>query len=297
MKLLSQSKKVRVTDGKKFKLSDYPSNARLNFKDEKTLRNALDNYKDSISELQEKLYASGSHSILIILQAIDAAGKDSCIKHVLSGINPQGCEVSSFKAPSKEELAHDFLWRTYKRLPERGKIGVFNRSYYEEVLICKVHPNFILAQNLPGIKTEKDLNEQFWNNRYRAINEMERHLTKNGTVIIKIFLNLGKDEQKKRFIERIDVPEKQWKFNLTDVKERQYWSDYQHAYNDMIKATSSKHAPWYVLPADDQWISRAAMGQILLEHLERLNLSFPSIAEADKALIQSSRTELLREKR
>ena len=296
MKKLSLSKKVRVDDGKKFKLSNYPSDARLNFKDEQSLKNALDNYKDSISELQEKLYASGSHSVLIILQAIDAAGKDSCIKHVLSGINPQGCHVSSFKAPSKEELAHDFLWRTYKQLPERGKIGVFNRSYYEEVLVCKVHPNFILAQNIPGITNEKDIDEQFWHNRYRAINEMERHLTKNGTVIIKIFLNLGKDEQKKRFIERIDEPEKQWKFNLTDVKERQYWSDYQRAYHDMIKATSSKHAPWYILPADNQWISRAAMGQILLEHLENLNLKFPATAEEDKALILKARTELIREK-
>ena len=296
MKQLRESKKVRVIDGKKFKLSDYPSDARLNFKDEHALKNALDSYKDRISKLQEKLYASGSHSVLIILQAIDAAGKDSCIKHVLSGINPQGCEVSSFKAPSKEELAHDFLWRTYKCLPERGKIGVFNRSYYEEVLICKVHPSFVLAQNLPGIQSEKDLSEQFWDNRYRAIREMERHLTKNGTVIIKIFLNLNKDEQRKRFIERIDDPEKQWKFNLTDIKERAYWNDYQRAYNDMIKATASKHAPWYVIPADDQWISRAAMGQILLEHLESLNLSFPGMAETDKALIPSTRAKLIREK-
>ncbi len=296
MKALKDSKKIKVDDGKNFKLSHYPSEERLYFKDESSLKNALNSYKESISDLQEMLYASGKHSVLIILQAIDAAGKDSCIKHVMSGVNPQGCSVSSFKAPSKEELSHDFLWRTYKQLPERGKIGVFNRSYYEEVLVCKVHPEYILAQNIPGIEDIKDIDEKFWKNRYRAINEMERHLIKNGTIIIKIFLNLGKEEQKRRFIERIDVPEKQWKFNLTDVKERQYWNDYQKAYNEMIKNTSTKQAPWYILPADNQWVSRAALGQILLEHLQSLNLSFPKNSEADKALIAKSRTELIREK-
>lgn len=296
MKALKDSKKIKVDDGKNFKLSHYPSEERLYFKDESSLKNALNSYKESISDLQEMLYASGKHSVLIILQAIDAAGKDSCIKHVMSGVNPQGCSVSSFKAPSKEELSHDFLWRTYKQLPERGKIGVFNRSYYEEVLVCKVHPEYILAQNIPGIEDIKDIDEKFWKNRYRAINEMERHLIKNGTIIIKIFLNLGKEEQKRRFIERIDVPEKQWKFNLTDVKEHQYWNDYQKAYNEMIKNTSTKQAPWYILPADNQWVSRAALGQILLEHLQSLNLSFPKNSEADKALIAKSRTELIREK-
>jgi len=214
----------------------------------------------------------------------------------MSGVNPQGCHVSSFKTPSKEELNHDFLWRTYLRLPERGKIGVFNRSYYEEVLICKVHPEFILSQNIPGINELSDIKDKFWKDRYRAINEMERHLSKNGTIIIKIFLNLSKDEQKKRFIERIDVPEKQWKFNLTDVKERQHWKVYQQAYNDMIKATATKHAPWYILPADNQWVSRAALGQILLEHLQALQLSFPQNNDADKALIAKARTELIKEK-
>ncbi|MFM6983356.1 MAG: PPK2 family polyphosphate kinase [Chitinophagaceae bacterium] len=296
MKTLKDSKKIKVDDGKNFKLSHYPSGERLHYKDESSLKNALSSYKESISDLQEMLYASGKHSVLIILQAIDAAGKDSCIKHVMSGVNPQGCNVSSFKAPNKEELSHDFLWRTYKQLPERGKIGVFNRSYYEEVLVCKVHPEYILAQNIPGIEEVNDIDEKFWKNRYRAINEMERHLIKNGTIIIKIFLNLGKEEQKKRFIERIDVPEKQWKFNLTDVKERQYWNDYQRAYNEMIKNTSTKHAPWYILPADNQWVSRAALGQILLEHLQTLKLSFPSNSEADKALIAKARTELIREK-
>lgn len=296
MKPLKDSKKIKVEDGKNFKLSHFPSNEPLHYKDETSIKKALSDYRETISDLQEKLYASGKHSVLIILQAIDAAGKDSCIKHVMSGVNPQGCSVSSFKSPSKEELSHDFLWRTYKQLPERGKIGVFNRSYYEEVLICKVHPEYVLSQNIPGIEETKDIDEKFWKNRYRAINEMERHLSKNGTIIIKIFLNLGKEEQKKRFIERIDVPEKQWKFNLLDVKERQYWKAYQQVYNDMITHTSTKHAPWYILPADNQWVSRAAMGQILLEHLQSLNLTFPANNEADKALIAKARIELIKEK-
>jgi PPK2 family polyphosphate:nucleotide phosphotransferase len=296
MKQLKDSKKLKVDNGKNFQLSHYPSDDLLNYKNETSLKNALSAYKESISDLQEMLYAAGKHSVLIVLQAIDAAGKDSCIKHVMSGVNPQGCHVSSFKTPSKEELNHDFLWRTYKNLPERGKIGVFNRSYYEEVLICKVHPEFILSQNIPGINELSDIKDKFWKDRYRAINEMERHLIKNGTIIIKIFLNLSKDEQKKRFIERIDVPEKQWKFNLTDVKERQHWKAYQQAYNDMIKATATKHAPWYILPADNQWVSRAALGQILLEHLQALQLSFPQNNDADKALISKARTELIREK-
>lgn len=296
MKRLKDNSHLKVEDGKGFKLSSFPCNQKLNYKNEDALKAELSTYKERISRLQEKLFAANKHSVLIVLQAIDAAGKDSCIKHVLSGVNPQGCAVTSFKQPSKEELNHDFLWRTYKALPERGKIGVFNRSYYEEVLVCKVHPEFILAQNIPGIDDIEDITEKFWKNRYRAINEMERHLVKNGTVIIKIFLNLGKNEQKNRFIERIDEPSKQWKFSLADVKERSLWNNYQTAYNDMIKNTASKYAPWYVVPADDQWISRAVVGQILLEHLEDLNPEFPETSKEDRALIQKARTELIKEK-
>ncbi len=296
MKRLKDNSHLKVEDGKGFKLSNFSTNQKLNYKNEDALKAELSTYKERISRLQEKLYAANKHSVLIVLQAIDAAGKDSCIKHVLSGVNPQGCAVTSFKQPSKEELNHDFLWRTYKALPERGKIGVFNRSYYEEVLVCKVHPEFILAQNIPGIDDVEDITDKFWKNRYRAINEMERHLVKNGTVIIKIFLNLGKNEQKNRFIERIDEPSKQWKFSLADVKERSFWNNYQMAYNDMIKNTASKYAPWYIVPADDQWISRAVVGQILLEHLEDLNPEFPETSKEDKALIVKARTELIKEK-
>ncbi len=293
---IKKNSKIRVTDGKDFRLNKIKTNERLYFKDEASLKKELDQHKEKISSLQERLYANDSHSVLIVLQAIDAAGKDSCIKHVLSGVNPQGCQVVSFKQPSKEELDHDFIWRTYKQLPERGKIGVFNRSYYEEVLVCKVHPEYILGQNIPGIESKEDIDKKFWENRYRAINEMERHLVKNGTVIIKVFLHLGKDEQKKRFLERIDNPKKQWKFSFADLKERALWDHYQEAYTDMIKATSTKHAPWYVVPADDQWVSRAIVGRLLLEHLEELDLSYPEINDEAKTSLLEARKLLLNEK-
>ncbi|MCC6819037.1 MAG: polyphosphate kinase 2 family protein [Bacteroidia bacterium] len=292
---IKNNEKIKVLDVKNFKLSKFKSSERLHFKDENTLKGELSLYKEKIASLQEKLFANDKHSVLIVLQAIDAAGKDSCIKHVLSGVNPQGCHVISFKQPSKEELDHDFIWRTYKQLPERGKIGVFNRSYYEEVLVCKVHPEYVIGQNIPGIETIKQLDNKFWENRYRAINEMERHLVKNGTVIIKIFLNLGKNEQKNRFLDRINDPKKRWKFSFTDLKEREHWDLYQKAYNDMIQATSTKHAPWYVVPADDQWVSRAIVGQLLLEHLEEFNLQYPAVNDDILKAMEEARTILMNE--
>lgn len=295
-KLIKNNPKIQISDGQGFRLNKLKTNERLHYKDEASLKKELDLHKEKISTLQEKLYANDSHSVLIVLQAIDAAGKDSCIKHVLSGVNPQGCHVVNFKQPSKEELDHDFIWRTYKQLPERGKIGVFNRSYYEEVLVCKVHPEYVIGQNIPGIEDIKQLDKKFWENRYRAINEMERHLVKNGTVIIKVFLHLSKDEQKNRFLERIDNPKKQWKFSFADLKERALWDKYQDAYTDMIRETSSKHAPWYIVPADDQWVSRAIVGRILLEHLEDLNLSYPEISQDDRLSLAEARKLLLNEK-
>jgi PPK2 family polyphosphate:nucleotide phosphotransferase len=278
MKKIITNSKICVKNGKGFKLKNYKTNEKLNYKNEDSLKKELNNHKENIAILQEKLYAQNKYSVLLVLQAIDAAGKDSCIKHVLTGVNPQGCEVVSFKQPSKEELSHDFLWRSNRVLPEKGKIAVFNRSYYEELLICKVHPEFILSQNIPGVDTNKQINNKFWESRYDAINAMEKHLVNNGTIIIKVFLNLGKEEQKNRFIERIEIPNKQWKFNATDLQERQHWEAYQNAYEEMIKNTSKSYAPWHIVPADNQWISRAIVGKLMSETLESLELEYPVLS-------------------
>jgi len=295
MKNILNNKHICVTNTKKFRLKDFKPNYRDGLQDEKTIKEELEAYKGKISELQEKLYAQDRYSVLIVLQAIDGAGKDSCIKHVLSGVNPQGCDVVSFKQPSKEELDHDYIWRTYKNLPARGKIGVFNRSYYEEVLITKVHKELIPGQHIPGIDTVKKIDEKFWKNRYRAINEMERHLVKNGTIIIKVFLNLSKEEQKNRFLERIDNPKKHWKFSYADLQERKLWDKYQGAYEDMIRETSTPYAPWHIVPADDQWISRAILGEIILETLQSLDLAYPKLSTEEKKVLMTAREELMGE--
>lgn len=292
MKKILFNKKICIKDSKGFKLKNYKPSETLHYKNEESLKKELDGHKESISILQEKLYAQNKYSVLIVLQAIDAAGKDSCIKHVLTGVNPQGCHVVNFKQPSKEELNHDFLWRCNRLLPERGKIAVFNRSYYEEVLVCKVHPEYILSQNIPGINSKKDIKKDFWENRYEAINALEKHLVLNGTVIIKVFLNLGKAEQKKRFIERIEVPEKQWKFNSADLQERAHWDEYQIAYEDMIKNTTSKYAPWHIVPANNQWVSRAIVGRLVSEALESLELDYPIINEIQKEELQKAKISL-----
>jgi len=296
MKKLIKHPKICITDPKKFKLKNFKTNEKLHFKNEKNLKKELEDHKDEIAECQELLYAQDKYSVLLVLQAIDAAGKDSCIKHVLSGINPQGCHVSNFKTPSKLELDHDYLWRTYLQMPERGKIGVFNRSYYEEVLVCKVHPEFVLGQNIPHIQTLKDIDKKFWKKRYQSINDMEKHLVENGTIILKVFLNLSKDEQRNRFIERIDNPEKRWKFSFNDLKERELWNDYQVAYEDMIRETSTEIAPWYVVPADDQWVSRAIVGRLLMEQLQELNLHYPIVSDEEVAQMQEAKKALLSEK-
>lgn len=296
MKKLLDNKTLCVRDGKNFKLSKQATDYADGFHDKTKLKANLESYKEKIEVLQGKLFAQSRYSLLLVLQAIDTAGKDSCIKHVLSGINPQGCDVVSFKQPTREELDHDFLWRAYKQMPKRGHIGVFNRSYYEEVLVTKVHPELILGENIPGIDSVKDIDDKFWEDRYRAINEMERHLVRNGTVVIKVFLNLGKNEQKNRLLERIDNPDKQWKFDYSDLKERRLWDEYLHAYQDMIRHTATKHAPWYVIPADNQWIGRAMVGEILLETLSSLKLSFPLLEKDSKVQLGNARNELLSEK-
>jgi PPK2 family polyphosphate:nucleotide phosphotransferase len=231
-----------------------------------------------LAEQQNMLYAQNNYSLLIVLQAMDAAGKDGVIKHVMSGVNPQGTQVFSFKAPSAEELDHDYLWRNYKTLPERGNIGIFNRSYYEEVLVARVHPEILERQQLPPHLKDKGI----WKRRFTEINNFEEYLVNNGMIVLKFFLNVSKAEQKKRFLERIDRPEKNWKFSSADAKERQRWDDYQAAYEDVLNHTSTQHAPWYVIPADHKWFSRLAVGAVILQTMRDLKLAYPTIGETQK---------------
>ena len=250
-------------------------------------------YINEMQKLQDMLYAGNTHSLLLIFQAMDGAGKDSTIKHVMSGINPQGCQVYSFKQPSAEELDHDFLWRTTKCLPERGRIGIFNRSYYEEVLIVKVHPEIILRQKLPGIDSAKQISGIFWNERYESINEFERHMVHNGTIVMKFFLHVSKEEQADRFLKRINNPEKNWKFALSDIEERNYWDDYQKAYEDMIRVTSSTLAPWYIIPADRKWYMRLAVAEIILQRMKTLDLKYPVLTNKQLADLEKGKKFLV----
>ncbi|WP_374442283.1 polyphosphate kinase 2 family protein [Epilithonimonas sp.] len=254
----------------------------------------LEQEKDKLRKLQEKLYADGSQSLLIVLQAMDAAGKDSLIEHVFSGVNPQGCEVTSFKTPSSKEYQHDFLWRHYLALPEKGKIGIFNRSHYESVLVCKVHPEYNLSEKV--WKDTEQLDERFWENRYESIRNFEKHLANNGTKIIKIFLNVSKEEQKKRFLDRINEDDKNWKFSSADITERGFWKDYMKAYEEAISKTSTESAPWYVIPADQKWFSRVAAIQIIIDKLEEMNLQYPEVSEKEKNDFEASKIKLENEK-
>ena len=245
-----------------------------------------------LAEAQNLLYADDRYSVLIVLQAMDAAGKDGTIKHVMSGVNPQGCQVFSFKKPSAEELDHNFLWRYMKSLPERGRIGIFNRSYYEDVLVVKVHPELI-GHNLPREKEKPG--KKFWQARYEDINAFERHLVRNGTVILKFFLNVSKDEQKARFLERLDRPEKNWKFSTADLAERGHWDDYMEAYEDALAATSTEWAPWYVVPADYKWVSRAVVADVVTTAIRSLDLRFPEVTEEQKRFLATARAKLAAE--
>jgi PPK2 family polyphosphate:nucleotide phosphotransferase len=243
---------------------------------------------EALSGAQEILYASDTWSVLIVFQAMDAAGKDGMIKHVMTGVNPSGCQVSSFKKPSDEELDHDFLWRYARRLPERGQIGIFNRSYYEDVLVVRVHPEILDTQKLPAAVRGKKL----WEERFDDINRFERHLVRNGTLILKFFLNVSRREQKKRFLSRLDDPGKHWKFSTADVRERRYWDDYQEAFEDAISATSTDWAPWYVVPADHKWISRAVVAEVITKSIEDLNLKFPKTTKERQKALDAARKEL-----
>ncbi|WP_426279093.1 polyphosphate kinase 2 family protein [Chryseobacterium sp. S-02] len=246
--------------------------------------------KEKLRELQEKLYSDGSQSLLVVLQAMDAAGKDSLVEHVFGGVNPQGCNVTSFKAPSSKEYSHDFLWRHYLALPQKGMIGIFNRSHYESVLVCKVHPEYNLSEKT--WKSVKDFDKKFWENRYESIRNFEKHLSQNGTTIVKIFLNVSKEEQKKRFLDRIDEQEKNWKFSMGDLPERALFDQYMNCYEEAINETSKEYAPWYVLPADDKWFARVAAIQIIIDTLEKMNLKYPKLSEKDKKDLQEAKKQL-----
>lgn len=264
--------------------------------DKKELKKQLEADKERISELQEVLYAAGKHAVLLIFQAMDAAGKDSCIGHVMSGVNPQGVRVWSFKAPSTLERSHDFLWRHSQAVPERGHIGIHNRSHYEEVLVTRVHPEFVLGQNIPSVRGVKDIDAAFWESRYAAIRAWEEHIANSGTVIMKFYLNMSRDEQKKRFLERIDDPRKNWKFNAGDVKERAHWTSYMKAYEAAIGATAAPHAPWFIIPADEQWETRAMVGRLLREQLEALKLEQPKPDPKSAVELKQAKADLLAEK-
>ena len=285
----------RVASGKNFRLNDYHPGDTLTFdsKDKERAKVALAQGVQTLSALQDKLYAQDQWAVLLVFQAMDAAGKDGVIKHVMSGVNPQGCEVHSFKAPTSEELDHDYLWRCSKRMPERGRIGIFNRSYYEEVLVVRVHPQILQKQKVP----RELLTKRVWDERHEDIRSFERYLGRNGVLVRKFFLNVSKEEQKKRFLERIDQPDKNWKFSTADSHERKHWHDYQRAYEDMIRATATKEAPWYVVPADHKWFSRLVVAAAVIDALSSLDLAYPVIDAAQKKELAAAKKELLAEKR
>ena len=283
------SKQFRVRAGKKVNLTGWPTKTKPFYKSKKHYTEILDDHIEELNKRQSMLYAFGRYSVLLIIQGMDAAGKDGVIKHVMSGVNPQGCEVWSFKQPSTEELKHDFLWRTTCRLPERGRIGIFNRSYYEEVLVARVHPEILRSQGLPDeLLDEKTL----WKERYRSINGLEKHLHCNGTRIIKVFLHLSKGEQRKRFLERIDNPAKNWKFGLADIKERKRWNDYRRAYEECLCMTSTESSPWHIVPADDKKNARLIVSQILLDILKQLRMEFPEANKARRKELKAIRARL-----
>lgn len=288
------SKPYRVKDGKHFHLKDYdPADMRGEELNKEEGIALLNKSIEHMSELQSKLYAQDRWALLLIFQAMDAAGKDGAISHVMSGVNPQGCQVYSFKAPSAEELDHDFLWRTTRCLPERGRIGIFNRSYYEEVLVVKVHPNILANERLPKSLVTKDI----WKERYQDIHAFERYLSRNGVVVRKFFLNVSKKEQKQRFLDRLEQPDKNWKYSSADVEEREYWDDYMNAYEEMIQNTASENAPWYVVPADHKWFTRLVVAAAIVDTLEDLNLVYPEVDAEKRKEIAAAKQLLLGNKK
>jgi PPK2 family polyphosphate:nucleotide phosphotransferase len=285
------TKRFRVEDGAKVKLKNWPTDVAPLCKSKEEYEAALRKQTEKLSELQTTLYAHDRYSLLLIFQAMDAAGKDGAIRHVMSGVNPQGCQVFSFKHPSAEELDHDFLWRTTRNLPEQGRIGIFNRSYYEEVLIVRVHPEILASQNLPE-ETIKD--DKFWEHRYQSINDLEKHLHRNGTRVVKFFLHISQSEQRKRFLARIDDPKKNWKFTRADVEESKLWKEYMAAYEACLSETSTRRAPWYVVPADNKQNARLLISQIILDTIAGLKMSYPEPDAAGKKELQALRRSLMK---
>jgi PPK2 family polyphosphate:nucleotide phosphotransferase len=282
------AKAFRVKDGGSFRLKQVDPAERVGFKSKELAAATLERGVERLAALQERLYAHDRWAVLVIFQAMDAAGKDSTIKHVMSGVNPQGCQVFAFKAPSAEELDHDFLWRTTRCLPERGRIGIFNRSYYEETLVVRVHPELLEKQRLPEGLVTRDV----WTERFEDINAYERHLARNGTRILKFFLHVSRDEQGRRFLERLEDPAKNWKFSLADLGERDRWDEYMAAYEDMIRRTATPHAPWYVVPADHKWFTRLVVVEVIVDALERLNPTFPSVPASERRALATARASL-----
>lgn len=291
----NEIKQYLVGAGKKVSLENY-STTYSGDRDKRTSKQELEETKEELAKYQETMYAADSRSILIIFQAMDAAGKDSAIQHVMTGFNPQGCQVYSFKTPTSEEYDHDFLWRHYKALPERGRVGIHNRSHYENVLVCKVHPEYVLSEKIPGYQDVKKVNKDFWNRRYESIRNFEKHISDNGTVIVKIFLHVSKEEQKQRFLDRIDDPSKNWKFSSGDIAERALWKDYMKAYEEAIAETSTAAAPWYIIPADKKWYARLAISKILIETFKGLNLKFPELPKNELLKLDDIKQQLLDEK-
>ena len=292
MKIGKLAHKYRIESGKGFRLKDYEPSDTGHWKSKDHATETLQEQVARTAELQDRLYAQDNWALLLIFQAMDAAGKDGAIKHVMSGVNPQGCEVSSFKTPSFQELQHDFLWRTTRQLPERGHIGIFNRSYYEEVLVVRVHSEALNNEKIPSSLMGKHI----WDERFDDIRSFERHMARNGTIIRKFFLHVSKKEQKKRFLERLDQPEMNWKFSASDVHERECWDDYQDAYEDMIRNTATKHAPWYVVPADNKWFTRLVVSTVIVDTLESLKLEYPKVDPAKRKELDAAKQGLLKEK-
>jgi PPK2 family polyphosphate:nucleotide phosphotransferase len=298
-RVISKSRELadpfRVTGKGKFRLKDFDpgDTGGLGQEDKPRAKEALQTGVEALTQLQDKLYAQDRWALLLVFQAMDAAGKDGAIKHVMSGVNPQGCQVVSFKTPSSEELDHDFLWRCSRNLPERGRIGIFNRSYYEEVLVLRVHRELLAAQKLPPQRITKDI----WNERYRDIRAYERYLSGNGVIVRKFFLNVSRQEQKRRFLERIDNPEKNWKLSTADVRERGYWDDYMEAYEDAIRETATPECPWYVVPADNKWFTRIVVASAIIQALDSLDLRYPRLGKAQLAELKRARAMLMQEKR
>ncbi|PYQ21403.1 MAG: hypothetical protein DMF79_08245, partial [Acidobacteria bacterium] len=282
------AKPFRIDDGRKFRLKDVDPGDTGGLHAKEEAREWLRQGVQRLAELQEKLYAQDSWGVLLIFQAMDAAGKDGAIKHVMSGVNPQGTQVYSFKAPSAEELDHVYMWRCFKGLPERGRIGVFNRSYYEEVLVVRVHPEFLAGQKLPASR----LNKGIWKDRFEDIRHFEEYLDRNGIVVRKFFLHVSSKEQKKRFLSRLEEPEKNWKFSIQDAREREHWDAYMEAYEDMIRSTATAHAPWYVVPADNKWFTRLAVAAAVIDTLEDLDLQFPKVDKAKRKELEAARAIL-----